>query len=110
MRLQDSGGRKSLDLELHCGLMRLNRLGFCRVIVIRDAFPQSAGRLRQVVMGASLMLALAGCGTLPNDGPSAKVVENPVKPTEPAIYSLVNLDYRVTQAIDSVPAVAWVTR
>ncbi len=51
------------------------------------------------------LLALAACGSLPDDGPSAKVVEKGAAAPARSAYSIVNLDYRVTQIINSSPQI-----
>jgi polysaccharide export outer membrane protein len=63
--------------------------------------------LRPIVVGAMVVaaacLALAGCSSLPEDGPSAKQVVSHAQPGQGAKYVLVDVDYRVTQTIAANP-------
>src|SRR5579859_7348160 len=54
------------------------------------------------------LLALAGCSTLPHDGPSTRSVpRQAARAGHPAaLYALVDLDYAVTQQIAAHPAIA----
>ena len=66
-------------------------------------------RFKQIVLSLTVVAALAamaGCGSLPDDGPSAKVVQQHAGVEGPTGYALVNLDYRVAQTIAGVPAPA----
>jgi polysaccharide export outer membrane protein len=64
-------------------------------------------RVARVGGGAAIcafvgLLALAGCNTIPADGPGGRDITHAGAPAH-AGYVLINLDYRVAQAIASVP-------
>jgi len=93
----------ALDQRLHCGLMRASRLLSLKAAQIGAPSVGGIVRLKRFMIGAVGLVALAGCGSLPNDGPSAKLVEQHVKAEGAAGYSLIDLDYAATQAIASTP-------
>jgi polysaccharide export outer membrane protein len=54
---------------------------------------------------AAALSVLGGCSSLPEDGPSAKLVASHAAPAKSAAaYALVDVDYRVAQTIASHPA------
>jgi polysaccharide biosynthesis/export protein len=67
-------------------------------------------RFARRVFGAAIVCAgiglVAGCSTLPEDGPSSRTVSRNAASSNPAkhSYALVDVDYRVTQVIDAHPA------
>jgi polysaccharide export outer membrane protein len=59
---------------------------------------------RPSVIGFSFaLLALAGCGIIPSDGPSGRAVVQAGGAARAAPYLLVKLDYRVAEAASSAP-------
>jgi polysaccharide biosynthesis/export protein len=50
------------------------------------------------------LLGLSGCSTLPEDGPSARSVTKHASSAVKQSYSLIDVDYRVTQVIDANPS------
>jgi polysaccharide export outer membrane protein len=69
-------------------------------------FGNQGPRLRLFARGSLaicllVVLTSAGCSTLPEDGPSARVVAKQVKSAK-ASYAVVDVDYRVTQVISEV--------
>ena len=59
----------------------------------------------RIVSVVLLVLAVGGCSSLPHDGPSARSVPHGAGHPTPG-YSVVELDYAVTQAITAHPAAA----
>jgi polysaccharide export outer membrane protein len=57
-----------------------------------------------LALSIATSLCLAGCSTLPEDGPSARSVARQANATAKQSYSLIDVDYRVTQVIDANPS------
>jgi len=70
-------------------------------------FANRLGSFRAAACGLAVVcvasLWLGACSALPEDGPSARAVENGAKPPTGAKYALVDVDYRVTQTISANP-------
>ncbi len=61
-------------------------------------------RFLQSVCAVVGLAALAGCGTLPADGPLNHDVQEHAKVEKQPIYALVDLNYPISQTIEGVPA------
>jgi polysaccharide export outer membrane protein len=63
-------------------------------------------RLGVVCLGvtAALAISVAGCSTLPEDGPSARLVTKQAQPSKAPKYALLDVDFHVTQVIDANPS------
>ena len=64
----------------------------------------SVEQLKRFVLGVLVLIGLAGCGSLPDDGPGAKIVEKRAGPLGAAGYSVIDLDYQVAETIESISA------
>jgi polysaccharide export outer membrane protein len=70
----------------------------------KAGFLLRSGTQTWLVIAAAVSLGLAGCSTLPEDGPSARGVTNGARPEKSPSYALVDVDYRVTEVIAAHPS------
>lgn len=83
----------------------LERLRSAPLNITFDQTVASRG-LREVIAGSVILALLAACSSLPEDGPSARMVSHHAAAgaTAPS-YAIVDVDYRVTQVIEANPSV-----